>query len=155
MSARAAALRLLARRRLTEAQLWERLRRRGYDEDDVREAVASCKADHFLDDRLYAELYVTGARKPVGDARLAGDLVLRGIDRDVAAVAVASCQNDEVTRCSLALTTLLRRKPEMSYPSAARALERSGFPAHLIYRVLREHAARFGPLAALAEVELS
>ena len=132
------ALRLLARRRLTEAQLWSRLARKGYSDDEIAEAVASCKRDGYLDDKLYAELYVVGARKAVGDARLVATLVGKGIDPDVAQGSLVALRSTERDRCAAALDALERRRAGIGYPSAARALERLGFPASTIYSVLRE-----------------
>jgi regulatory protein len=138
------ALRSLAQRRLTEAQLWSRLERKGFEDDEIADAVARCKSDGYLDDKLYAELYVTGARKAVGDVRMIAALTAKGVDRDVASVSVQRGPLDERVRCNAALDTLQRRRPEISYPSAARSLERLGFPASLIYSILRERIGSDG-----------
>lgn len=129
---------MLAQRRLTEAQLWERLSRRGYAEDDVRRAVESCKGDGFVDDALFAQLFVDGRVKAVGDARLVAELVRRGIDREAARGSVASAERDQDERLALAIEKIFRTRAHASYPTAARALERLGFPAAAIYRMLRE-----------------
>jgi len=138
--ARLAALRLLAQRRLTEAQLHAKLERKGFEPEAVAAAVASCKRDRLLDDTLYAALYIEGKRAPVGDSRLVAELVKRGIDRDAARERVAESETSETDRIETAYARLRRTQPSISYPSAARRLERLGFPASSIYRVLREHA---------------
>lgn len=140
-SARVAALALLAQRRLTEAQLWKKLEARGYEHEAIASAVISCKANGYVDDRLYAALYVEGARKAVGDARLCADLVKRGIDREAASIVVADAEIDEHARIDAAYRKIRRIQPQLAYPSIARKLERLGFPSSLIYRVLRGHAA--------------
>ena len=139
-SARVTALGMLAQRRLTEAQLYAKLLRKGFDDETAAAAVASCKRDRLLDDTLYATLYVEGKRAPVGDARLVAELVKRGIDKEAARESVAAADQTESERITIAYERFRRANPALSYQSAARKLERLGFPASLIYRVLRERA---------------
>jgi regulatory protein len=146
-SAKSAALAALAQRRLTESQLWSKLQRKGYEHDDIAAVVQECKHSGYLDDRLYADLYVNGTRKAVGDARLIAALVAKGIDSDVARMSVEGAPSAEAERCLDALAALERRRPGINYPTAARALERLGFPASVIYGVLRR---RIGGDAMLA-----
>jgi len=139
-SARVAALRALALRRLTEAQLWQRLARKGYADADIRDAVEACKTWGYLDDRLFAQLYIDGRCKAVGDARLVAELVRRGIAHDAALDSVAQAARDQDARLAAAIEKLFRKRPALGYPNAARALERLGFPAPAIYRHLRARA---------------
>jgi len=139
-SAKAAALHMLAQRRLTQAQLAQRLACRGYEEEEVRETVAACTSTGYLNDALFARLFVEGRIKPVGDKRMVAELVRRGIDRESAIASVADAENGEDDRLDAALRKLFAARPSISYPSAARALERLGFSTSAIYRKLRESA---------------
>jgi SOS response regulatory protein OraA/RecX len=132
---------------LSEAQLWNKLAAKGHDHTAIAAAVERCKREGYLDDQLFATLYVEGPRKAVGDARLVAELVKRGIDRDVAQHAVSTAPRGQSERIAAAYAKLRRAKPDLSYQCAARGLERLGFPTSLIYRVLREHAG-----AALADI---
>ena len=143
-----AALRALAQRRLTEAQLWAKLDRKGFEDEEIRAAIERCRAEGFLDDKLFAQLYVEGKQKALGDLRLVGELIRKGIDRDAAYRAVQTTSADQTARLESAIEKLYRMKPQISYPTAARALERLGFPASLIYSKLRDRAASSGIYAA-------
>ena len=53
---------------------------------------------------------------------------------------MAAASTPEAERVAAAYDRIVRIQPSVSYQSAARKLERLGFPASLIYRVLRERA---------------
>lgn len=131
---------MLAARRLTEAQLRERLAKREIPQVAIDQTVVTCKSHGFIDDKLFAQLYVETRSKAVGNRRLVAELVARGIERGAAQAAVHAAQEDEAERLDRALDKLFRTRPSIALPAAARALERLGFPASAVYGRLRERA---------------
>ena len=84
------ALRLLARRELSEAQLRQRLARRGHDPDSIDAAVTRLKADRSIDDARVAGIIAraeTGLRKR-GRLRVIRRIEAAGIAPSIARQAV-------------------------------------------------------------------
>lgn len=148
------AVRLLAAKRLTTAQLRKKLRDRGFAPDAVKEAVAECERRNYLDDRTFAQLYVKSIleRKPVGPLRLLRDLIRQGVDHSVARAVIDDINSDEDERIERALRKLEAARPADRFDKLARRLTTMGYGAPAIARALRRRAERgaIDPLEDLA-----
>ncbi len=146
------ALRLLAAKRLSTAQLARKLRDRGFAADVVREAVAECERRKYIDDRTFAQLYVTNAieKKPIGRMRLLRDLIKQGIDGDLAREVVAETDAGEDERLERAICKLEASRPGERFDRLARRLVNLGYTPPVVARALR-HRAREG--AAIGDLE--
>jgi regulatory protein len=89
-SAYLTALKLLARRELSEAQVRQRLARRQHDPDDIDQAVERLKADRSLDDARVAGAIARSEAglKKRGRLRVRRSIEAAGIAADVARRAV-------------------------------------------------------------------
>lgn len=155
MSALAAAVRLLSGKRLTKAQLIQKLRDRGYESSAIDEAIAACEDRRYLDDRTYAQLYVKSLldRKPVGRMRLLHDLLRHGIDGDLAREVLDAFGEDEEERIDRALARLEAIRPQDGYEQLGRRLERQGFTAPEIAKALRKRAKTRGAIPQFETLE--
>jgi regulatory protein len=146
----AAAVRLLARRDLSVAQVRERLSRQGRSAAAIEPALARLTAAGSLDDARVARAC---ARTRAGVKRQGRERVLReiqalGIGRDVARAAVDEVFGtlDEQDLLRAALEKRLRSATVLSDPAVQRrlyaALVRQGFEAHAVSRVIRERLRR-------------
>ncbi len=153
----AAAVRMLSGKRLTKAQLGQKLRDRGYEPAAIEEAVAVCEERRYIDDRTYAQLYVKSIldRKPVGRMRLLHDLLRHGIDGDLAHAVIDefSGDGDEEERIDRALAKLEAIRPQDGYEQLGRRLERQGFTAPEIARALRKRAQTRGAIPRFETLE--
>lgn len=138
-----AALRLLAGKRLSRAQLTKKLRDRGFAPEAVREAIQECERRNYLDDRTFAELYVSSAleRKPIGPMRLLRDLVKQGIDGELAREVIACNQAEDESRLERAILKLETARPGERFDRMARRLVNLGFTAPAVARALRRHVS--------------
>jgi regulatory protein len=141
------ALRMLAGKRLTKAQLQKKLRDRGFAPEAVREAIAECERRRYLDDRTFAQLFVASVleKKAIGPLRLMRDLIKQGIDGDLAREIVAETQGSHDERLERAIAKLEAARPGERADRLARRLVTQGFTAGAIARALRQRAAR-GPV---------
>jgi regulatory protein len=115
----AAALRLLAVRDRTEAELIERLRRKNFPEDGIAAALQQCRQLGYVDDvrfaRQQASLLMSSGRA-VG-RRLLLELRRRGLDETTAATAVAQAGR-EFSEEVLLRDLLRRRFPAFVFAAA-------------------------------------
>lgn len=81
-----AALRLLGRRDHFEAELWSRLRRDGFTDDEIEAAVARCRELGLVADEALARRFVElrSRDRGWGPGRLELELRRRGVDSDLA-----------------------------------------------------------------------
>ena len=137
------ALRMLAGKRLSKAQLAKKLRDRGFAPDVVRDAVAECERRRYIDDRTFAQLFVASAieKKAIGPLRLMRDLLKQGIDGDLAREVIAQTDEGHDDRLERAIRKLEASRPGERFDRLARRLVTQGFTAPAVARALRARAA--------------
>ncbi len=106
-----AALQLLGRRDFFSAELERRLLEAGFDNDDVAEALARCRAADLVDDERVASRFVElrATARGWGPRRLEMELLRRGAPRDVAARAALVGREVEEGALEVALERAERR----------------------------------------------
>lgn len=143
-SARAAALRLLARRDYTTAELRDKLVSRDYSAEDIQEALATLAAQGLLDDRRAAAAHVRTASRIKGRGRLRiqRELEARGLDRSLVREALEELPASDETA---ALNRVLLRRhlpPRLTAADRRRLFQqllRRGFTADVIAKALQDH----------------
>ncbi len=136
---------LLGGRDYTEKRLTEKLLERDYPEDLVQEAVQSLKEARYLDDRRFAEQYLSAHLSDRSIARIRQDLAQRGVDNKLIDEAVSACSMEEIQEEELAQIRQLLKKRHYDPESAdyaeqqktAAFLYRRGFDAGLIRKAMR------------------
>lgn len=136
MTALEYAKKLLAARERTEAQLRAALVRKGFDADELDEAITRLKALRFLDDRRAAEALARSAlaarQSRAAVSRKLGSLGVADAEAEAAVARVAS----EVGQTDQAAARALLAKRKLSGVKAARFLAGRGFDEALIRRLV-------------------
>jgi regulatory protein len=144
--AHALALRWMAGRDLTSAQLRERLARRGCAPETIDDVVDRLTGEQVVDDRRVALAAARTARdvKRHGPHRIARSLEQRGIPHDLArdVVAATFSEADEAALAERALARRLRGAADAAAELRRlhRYLSRQGFTESVIVSTLKAHA---------------
>jgi len=149
-SAYADALRLLARRELTEKQLRDRLLDRDHPSEEIDRVIAHLLESRTLDDDRVARAYARTASgvKGRGRLRVMRELTEMGVARNTATEAVAEvfADVDERALIAKALQKKMRGRPRIADPAEhARLyqyLMRQGFTPAAIVAALRKAGGR-------------
>src|ERR1700758_5472493 len=119
---------MLARRELSEAQVRERLARRGHDDEAIDQAVGRLKEQHAIDDLRAATAIarVEAARKGRGRLRVRGKIERAGIAPADAQRAINEALNgiDDDSLIETAILRRLRGRPGITDDAEFRRLYR-------------------------------
>lgn len=131
-----AAIRYLARRERTEAQVKAFLGRAGASAVCIRSLLSRFREQGYLNDNAYAVRWARArlARCPMGQARLEAELLAKGFERATVAKAVRQAY-DGTNQRALARTLLAQRLGRGDLRRGAGLLRRYGFEEDIIEEV--------------------
>ena len=138
--ARATALRLLARRDYSRAELAQRLRRRGCAPDDIERTLDDFERLGYLSDARYADVLVSRRAGRMGARAISRDLRDKGIAADAAKDALAAlAPRDELADATALWIRRFGAPPadEREKARHVRFLVSRGFSAAIAFKVLR------------------
>jgi len=147
-AARTAALLLLGRRELSAFQLRDRLRRKGFPDSVIDQALSDLRGTGAVDDGRAASARARHDRvvRRHGRARVLRQVQAMGVDSETAREAVSAAFDDvdETQMIEEAISRRLRNGPFPDDPAGVRRLYgwllRQGFDADKVSRILRRRS---------------
>ncbi len=135
---------ILDRGMLSEKELRQKLKLKGYPDDDIAAAAEALKERGYLDDASYASRYISRARQQgKGRFRIESELAQKGIEKSAAAEAFDALDGDEdaVSEMELAMAqaeriTAGKEIDEKLLAKTARKLAGLGYSSRVIYSVV-------------------
>jgi regulatory protein len=132
-------VRLVAIRAHSEAELRRKLLRRGCEPDDVDGAMVRMRSRGYLDDEAYARSLVRRRSVARGPALIAAELAAKGVDRETTSAALSELDRDGQLAAARRLAAALSG---LAPARLSARLQRRGFEAAVVRRVLSEQAGR-------------
>lgn len=133
-----AAVRLLALRPHSAVELRRKLQRRGCPREEIDAALGRVRDLGYQSDAGFAESLVRARASSRGRLAVAADLARRGVAREVAAAALSDLSPEVELEAARRVAS---RMPGVDPPHLGARLQRRGFGADTVRRVMRERAA--------------
>ncbi len=133
------ALRLLARREHTRAELAQKLSRYAEEHDDLEALIADLARSGLVSDQRFAEHFIAAKQKRFGHLKIAHELKTKGLDAEsIKRLTVASREQE----LDAARAVWQRKFPSPPTSSAEKAkqmrfLQGRGFSSDTIYRLFK------------------
>jgi regulatory protein len=135
------ALRMLATREHSRAELRRKLEARATEGDDVEAVLDRMQETGLQSDERFAESYVRSRAARLGTSRLQYELVKRGVTEEMADTALSEVlEEDELTRARSVWLKKFGQPPgdRQEWARQARFLQARGFSAEIIRKLLRD-----------------
>lgn len=135
------ALWLLGRREWSAKELAQRLRFKGYLDQDIQDCLAFLEKHGLQDDARFAEVRVRSKARLLGDRRIKQDLSTKGIDAETAAAAMQDLPDEEERAWAAASRFVGKPMTPQLNAKAWRFLSSRGFGGAAVKRVLKRLGA--------------
>jgi regulatory protein len=134
------ALRLLARREHSRAELIRKLEQAGFDTSDIHPLLDEFEQKNWLSDRRFAESYVADHRARAGSVKLAYDLRQRGVSDSTIEAVLSDNRDSEIDRAREVWKKKFGTAPSDMTEKARqmRFLQSRGFTSDIIRRAIDE-----------------
>jgi regulatory protein len=140
-SLKSKALRMLASREHSRAELKRKLEAKAEEGDDVEAVLDRMVETGLQSDERFAESYVRARATRLGKSRLQYELVKRGVTQEQADIALSDVlEEDELTRARGVWLKKFGQPPgdRQEWARQARFLQSRGFSAEIIRKLLRD-----------------
>ena len=136
------AMRLLARREHSRAELARKLGQSGFDACDIQPLLDEFEQKRWLSDRRFAESYVADHRSRAGAVKLAFDLRQRGVADNIIEAVLSDNRDSELERAQAVWQKKFGSAPTDMAEKARqmRFLQSRGFGTEVIRRVVHDAA---------------
>lgn len=134
------ALRLLARREHSRAELVRKLEQAGFDTGDIRPLLDEFEQKNWLSDQRFAESYAADHRARAGSIKLAYDLRQRGVSDSIIQTVLNQNADSEVDRARDVWRRKFGSPPADSHERARqlRFMQSRGFTQAVIQLALKD-----------------
>lgn len=136
------AVKLLAMRMHTVGELHQKLKAKGFKDDDIRPVLLNLLEQKFLDDQKFAEIFVDNLKryKDFGFYGIKAKLITRQIPSETAERALQEyfTLEDELA-VARRLLGKLKKQGRETYEQLARSLASKGFRNEVLNEALRGH----------------
>jgi regulatory protein len=142
------ALRLLARREHSRAELARKLEHAGFVRDDIAPLLDAFEAKNWLSDRRFADSYVADHRARAGSVKLAYDLRQRGVSDSIIESVLGDNRDSELDRAREVWQKKFGAAPADAAEKARqmRFLQSRGFTPEVIRRAISGADDRAGDI---------
>lgn len=143
--ARGYAFLLLKFRLRSEAELFSRLKQKGFSEELSQSTISFLKAKKFIDDRIFAKGWVVSRlKRPFGLRRIKQELLAKGLDKEIIDGTLSEAKNgyDEIQVAGqLARQRFSRQKgiePQKAKSRVYAYLLRRGFSPDIVSGIIKQ-----------------
>lgn len=138
------ALNLLSFRQRSEKEIYTSLKKKGYEDFYIENAIAYCKEQKYLDDRAFAKAFIRDKinLNKLGEQRIKYELLRKGISQDIIDDVLIL---DEDEQFEAAFQLAEKRLPSYrkddrnaTYRKLSGFLQRRGYSFDIVSKVMRE-----------------